>query len=168
MKNIFQGNKEFPFHISVGAILTNEVGLICTHYFKKEDLPVESEAKSDLILLMRETIEPGESIEEALLRGIEEEFGAKGQIVAYLGSIKSIFPWRGSKVQIEKTTIYFHIIMTSINPKLREKDGVESKSEIRWIEPEVLRDLFIEQGRKYDRTDLDESKVIENYLAYAR
>lgn len=165
-KNIFQASEEFPFHISVGAVLTNSDGLICTHFFKQADIPTEFEAKSDLYLLMRETIEPGETLEEAILRGIQEEFGARGKIKSYLGSFTSFFPLRVSKIQVQKTTLYFHVEMTDFSVTLREKDGIESKSELQWINPEVLRDLFIKQGRNYDRTDLDESKIIENYLSY--
>ena len=167
-KNIFQASKEFPFHISIGVVLTNKDGLICCHFYKKSDLPIESEGKSDLYLLVRETIQPNETLENAIARGLQEEFGAKGELKAYIGSIKSTFPLRISKVLVEKTTLYFHVEMTSFNPASRDNDEVESKSTIQWIEPEVLRDLFIEQGRKYDRSDLDESKIIENYIKYVR
>ena len=49
---------------------------------------------------------------------------------------------------------------------MRDKDEIESKSEILWIKPEELLGLFTEQGKKYERDDIDESKVIENYLKY--
>lgn len=165
-KNIFQSSKEFPFHISVGAILTNTSGLICTHFYKKSDLPWESEGKSDLYLLMRETMHPHETIETAIKRGLMEEFGAKGEIKSYIGSIKSTFPLHGGETMVEKTTLYFHVEMTDFNPVLRDKDEIESKSEILWIKPEELLGLFTEQGKKYERDDIDESKVIENYLKY--
>jgi hypothetical protein len=165
-KNIFQASKEFPFHISIGVVLTNKDGFICCHFYKKADLPIESEGKSDLYLLVRETIQTNETLENAIARGLQEEFGAKGEIKAYIGSIKSTFPLRISKVTVEKTTLYFHVEMTSFNPETRDNDEVESKSVIQWIEPKILQDLFIEQGRKYDRSDLDESKIIENYIQY--
>jgi len=166
MKNIFQASKEFPFHISVGAVLTNAEGLVCCHYYKESDLPIESEGKSNLYLLMRETILPGEALESAVARGLQEEFGAEGELKAYIGSIKSTFPLRVSKVSVEKTTLYFHVVMRSFNPTARDQDEIESKSTIQWIDPKTLRDSFIEQGRKYDRSDLDESEIIENYIQY--
>lgn len=165
-RNIFQASKEFPFHISVGVVLTDKEGLICCHYYKKADLPIESEGKSDLYLLMRETIQPGETLEYAVQRGLQEEFGARGELKAYLGSIKSTFPLRVSGVPVEKTTLYFHVEMEEVHADSRENDGVESKSVLCWVKPEELRNLFIEQGRKYERTDLDESGVIENYIQY--
>lgn len=163
-KNIFQASKEFPFHISVGVVLTNSDGLICTHFYKKADLPIESEGKSDLYLLMRETIQSGESLELAIGRGLLEEFGAKGTLKAYIGSIKSFFPLRVSKVAVEKTTLYFHVELINFDPENRDEDEVESKSIIQWFEPKELERLFVEQGHKYDRSDLDESQIIRNYM----
>ena len=147
--------------------MTDNSGRICCHYYKKSDLPIESEGKSDLYLLMRETLLPNETIENAVARGLQEEFGAKGDIKAYLGSITSFFPLRISKVSVQKTTLYFHVLMTSFNPEQRDNDEVESKSIIQWLEPRELRDLFVEQGKKYDRTDLNESAAIENYIRCA-
>ena len=165
-QNIFQASKEFPFHISVGVVLTNKDGLICCHFYKKADLPIESEGKNDLYLLVRETLQPGETLEDAVTRGLKEEFGSGGNLKSYIGSIKSAFPLRVSKISVEKTTLYFHVEITSFNPATRDDDEIESKSVIQWIEPRTLRDLFIEQGKKYDRSDLDESKIIENYIKY--
>ncbi len=166
--SITKATKEFPFHVSVGAVLTNDEGLICVHFYKKDDLPIETEKKSDLWLLMRESIESGEALETTVLRGLKEEFGAAGEVKAYLGSIKSHFPLRVSKVEVEKTTLYFHVKMTSLDPESRDKDEVESKSEIKWIAPETLENIFVEQGKKYGRSDLDESSIIRNYLKYVR
>lgn len=168
MKSIFQARKEFPFHVSVGAVLTNAQGQVCCHFYKKSDLPIESEGKSDLYLLMRETIESEETIEHALLRGIKEEFGATGEIRAYLGSLISFFPLRISKVSVQKTTLYFHITVKDFLPGERAQDEVESKSEILWLDPHNLVDIFRDQGKKYDRSDLDESEIIERYISYGK
>lgn len=167
-RNIFQASDEFPFHISVGAVLTNSEGLVCCHFYTKEGLPLESEGKSDLYLLMRETVFPEETLEIAVARGLREEFGARGKIRAYLGSIKSTFPLRISKIPVEKTTLYFHVEMTNFDPTMRDKDEIESRSKILWIEPKKLERLFVEQGRKYERSDLDESEIIRNYMKYVR
>jgi len=168
-KSIFQASKEIPFHISVGVVLTNDDGLICCHLFKKGTLPFESEGGvSDLYLLVRETIENNETIEKAVARGILEELGATGILKSYLGCIKSKFLLRVSRVEVEKTTLYFHVKLHNIDLSLRDPKEVESKSEIKWIKPEDLVDLFIEQSKKYERTDLDESVVIKNYIKYVK
>jgi hypothetical protein len=165
-RNIFQASKEFPFHISVGVVLTDEKGRICCHFHKKENVPFESEGKSDLYMLMRETPEPGEMIEVAVMRGIKEEFGAEGVLKHYLGSIVSHFPLRTSRVLVQKTTLYFHIEKTHIDTSTRDTNDMEAKSEVLWLEPEKLIEFFTEQSKKYGRTDLDESFAIKNYMQY--
>src|SRR5262245_37707257 len=62
MVNHFQRSKEYPFHISIGAILLNKDKKIGCHYFKKIAVP-EFGFFEDFYILMRETIEPGETIE---------------------------------------------------------------------------------------------------------
>jgi hypothetical protein len=167
-KDIFKGKKEYPFHLSVGAVLVNENGEICCHFYKKGDLDHESEGRSDLYLLMRETPNINERILDTLERGLMEEFGAEGEVVHFLGSVDSWFPGITTGVKLNKTTLYFLVRLINFDPALREIGAVESRSEILWLEPSKLAELFREQGRKYERTDLDESQVIENYLEYAR
>jgi len=103
----FQGNSLHPQHISVGAILVNEKGEVCCHHFFTKDLKGywADEKLDDFYILMRETIEPDESLEHALHRGLQEEFGATGELVDYVGAIKSTFMHK--EVEVEKTTLYF-------------------------------------------------------------
>ena len=72
----------------------------------------------------------------------------------------------GARRWLKKQPYIFHVEMTDFNPVLRDKDEIESKSEILWVKPEELIRLFNEQGKKYSRDDIDEPKVIENYLKY--
>jgi hypothetical protein len=104
MANYFQATKERPYHISIGAVLRNQEGKVAAHYFDNFSLPGFGDA-DDFYLLMRETIEPGETIEMALARGLMEEFGATARLQKYIGSIVARFPKEG--VIIEKTTLYF-------------------------------------------------------------
>jgi len=168
MKNIFSGKKEYPFHLSIGAVLVNERGQIACHFFKKQQLDFESEGRSDLYLLMRETPQDNESILDTINRGLLEEFGAKGEVVHFIGAINAWFPGVTTGIKIHKTTLYFLVHLSDIDPSKREPNAVESRSDILWFEPEELINLFKEQGSKYERTDLDESKIIEDYLQYVR
>lgn len=69
MKNYFQGTLDHPYHISIGAVVKNTEGKICCHYF--DSLTHKSVGTlTDFILLMRETIEPNETIEQCLMRGL--------------------------------------------------------------------------------------------------
>lgn len=108
---------------------------------------------------MRETMEIGEALEGAVLRGISEEFGAKGEIVDYIGSIKSQF--NRNTVPIEKTTLYFLVRLNDYDLSKRLKDDEENLSEIQWKSLEFLIPKMKEQGKRYRRTDLDESAILE-------
>ena len=155
--NYFQGTSESPFHISIGAVLTNDKGEIACHYFKEFSHKSMGSFK-DFYLLMRETIEPGETIENCLSRGLMEEFGAVGKIKSYMGSVVSHFPHKS--VEIEKTTLYFHCELISFDPERRKRDDPESGSEIVWISKKELIEKMHEQGQRSKRQDLDESKVL--------
>lgn len=163
MKNYFKGTGESPFHISIGAVLRNKEGDICCHYFKRFSHKSIG-TFDDFYLLMRETIEPNETIEVCLERGLMEEFGATGNINCFLGSIVSDIPIVGSNVVIEKTTLYFLSDFVSIDEKKRKKDDPESVSEIQWLKPMVLIDKMKEQGIRFKRRDVDESVIIERLL----
>jgi len=79
----FQGNKEHPQHISVGGIVVNDQKQICAHKFHEDQLAPYLEGENigaDVYLLMRETVDPNESLENAFHRGLMEEFGIKAKL----------------------------------------------------------------------------------------
>ncbi len=160
-QNYFQGTIQNPYHISTGAVVKNAEGNICCHYF--DSITVKSIGTlENFYLLMRETIEPNETIEQCLSRGLMEEFGITATLNRYVGSIVSKFLVSGTDVEIEKTTLYFLCDFVSIDESLRKKEDVESASEIRWMEPTDLIVKMKEQGKRLGRSDADESVVIEN------
>lgn len=161
-QNYFQGTLEHPYHISIGAVVKNEEGKICCHYF--DTLTIRGSVFEDFYLLMRETIEPNESIEICLHRGLMEEFGMKANLKTYIGSIVSKFEVRETGIFIEKTTLYFLCDFVSIDQSLRKTDDVEAKSEIQWVDPEVLIVHMREQRERLGREDIDESAIIETFL----
>jgi hypothetical protein len=156
MQNYFQATKESPYHISVGALVRNNEGDICAHYFPLFDHPGMPRME-DFYILMRETIEPNETIEDCLKRGLMEEFGVDAILQRYVGSIASHFTQEG--VRYEKTTLYFLCNLVSIDETKRTGD-IESKSELRWMKPEVLIEKMKEQGVRIGREDIDESAVL--------
>jgi hypothetical protein len=166
MRNLYQHQEDSPFHISVGAVLVNDEGKIRAHYRTTETtpekyLPTMGGLESNYIL-MRETVENGESLESAVLRGIHEEFGAEGTIEKYLGSIQ--INLRAKIRTFEKTTLYFQVTLTKQNE--RPMDDGESHSELVWETPEFLIEQMRKQGKEADREDLDESKILESYVKY--
>jgi hypothetical protein len=126
MKNYFQRSKEQPYHISVGAVLTNNNNEVCIQYLKDFYHPAVG-SLSDFYSLMRETIEPNETIEQALHRGLLEEFGAVAELKSFLGSIVAMTPQEDYIFQ--KNTLYFHLKLISIDPKKRSHEDKKINAE---------------------------------------
>jgi hypothetical protein len=157
MRNYFRATKNYPYHFSVGAVVLNEKDEVLCHHFK--DLLHGGMSIKDLYLLMRETPDPGETIKETIDRGLMEEFGAKAEIEKMLGSIVSSFPEKDLK--IEKTTLYFLCRLKSIDINNRDKDDPEAGSEILFLPRKDLIKKMNIQGKKYHRSDWNESQILE-------
>jgi len=157
MPNPFQRSKEFPYHISVGAVLVNEKGEVACHYF--EHFAHFGAEANDFYILMRETLEPEESLETCLARGLQEEFGAKAEMKHFLGSIVCQIP--EEDFIMNKTTLYFLCNLISIEASARKVGDPEGSSEIRWVKPNELIQKMKEQGVRIGRSDVDESSVLE-------
>jgi ADP-ribose pyrophosphatase YjhB (NUDIX family) len=150
--NWFQGTHLRPYHLSVGAVVVDVHGKVaCQHVARFGRY-------RDLYLLMRETVEMGERLEEALTRGLREEMGLGVEISAYLGSLVSHFP-RG-RANVEKTTLYFLCRFVGLDPRGRDESDPDSGNEIEWHRIEWLIHRSHAQGQRWSRTDFDESLVL--------
>lgn len=152
-----------PAHFSVGAVLFDkQTKAICCHHFLTipQRWGVNLAPLEELYLLARETPERGESMEDTIKRGLMEEFGAEGNILEYLGSIKSHF--NSSNKEIEKTTTYFLVEKTDFNPEQRDQSDPEKESSIEWQSIDFLiGKMKHQQEQLKSRTDLDESSILE-------
>ena len=112
---------------------------------------------------MRETIEEDETIMSAINRGLLEEFGAKGSVKNFIGSIKSEFPFKNKTGIVEKTTLYFHVELIEQDYAWRDKNDYEGNSNLVWLESAMLiKRMETQKSENY--TGLDESMIIKNYL----
>ncbi len=156
--NHFRATKENPFHISIGGLVYNEAGKILVHHFKNKKMGLST--FENLYLLLRETMEPNESIEQTLHRGLLEEFGATGETVRFLGSLQSRYPLDGTWV--EKTTLYFLVKYTGHDELKRQEGSSESESALEWIAPKELLVLLKKQATI--NVSLDESVIVKRFL----
>jgi len=146
-----------PTHLSVGAVLRNELGQILCHHFDKSP----GEGLSDIYVLMRETVENNESLEASVHRGLMEEFGATGTITKYLGPIIGNYPEADPTQMTEKTTLYFLVEVIDFDPARRHTGDAESASVLQWQTPEFLIEkMTAQRARVGDRGDLDESPIL--------
>src|SRR3989338_3873893 len=139
MTNLFKHKEGAPFHISVGAILVNNEGKILTHKRTTDTTPKEflhtMGGLPETYTIMRESLEDAETLEEAVHRGLKEEFGAEGEIRKYLGAI-FIPELRAKTRAFEKTTLYFEVALTRQGERLM--DDVESHTALEWNDPKFL------------------------------
>lgn len=155
----FQASKNQPYHLSIGAILFNQEGLIACHHFK------EILGHKDIYILMRESMEDNETPLMTLHRGLKEEFGATANPIVFLGCLSGYLP--DARLSFEKTTLYVACQLISWNPENRDAEDPEACSIIEWLEPNVLIILMEKQGIRFKhRIDADESEMIKRALPY--
>jgi hypothetical protein len=146
MSNYFAGTSEHPYHLSVGAVLLNDQGEVAVHRFRHfHDL-------DDYYMLMRETIEPNESIEQTLARGLMEEFGATATLKYFLGSSTGVF-LSSTGVTIHKTTLYFALHMLTFDEARRKPDDREKDAINEWHPIPFLIEKITDQAAKLNKSD---------------
>ena len=164
MEKLYQQREGNPFHISVGAVAVKE-GQILVHRRTKENVPERFAytlgGLSESYVLMHESVENGEALEDAVVRGLKEEFGASGTVRKYLGALSFMHTWSGKT--FEKTILYF---LADITEMSKRPDDMEAWTELAWLSPEALLEKFRYQNERSDRPELSEAKIIEDYLAY--
>lgn len=169
MSILHQNKPNQPFHVSVGAVVINDKGKIRVHKRVPGTTPPEwlftLGGLKESYTLMRETVENGEVLEEAVLRGVREEFGIEGEIRKYLGSIQAHLV-NGKGMHWEKTTLYYLVAMKEEHE--RHADDGESHTELVWADADFLMEKMGEQGKATKREDLDESKILRAYLEYGK
>ncbi len=158
-ESFFQASKNQPYHLSIGAVLFDQYGRIACHHFK------EIAGHKDIYILMRESMENNETPLTTLHRGLQEEFGATGEPVAFLGCLSGYLP--DPRLSFDKTTLYIVCQVIEWNPENRDLEDPEAGSTIEWLEPEVLIPLMQQQGIRFQhRVDADESEMIMRALPY--
>ncbi len=155
----FQASKKQPYHLTIGAVLFDREGRIACHHFR------EILGHKDIYILMRESMENNETPLMTLGRGLNEEFGATAQPVAFLGCLSGYLP--DSRLSFEKTTLYIACQLVNWNPENRDLEDPEASSIIEWLESDVLISIMRNQGIRFQhRVDADESEMIERALPY--
>jgi 8-oxo-dGTP pyrophosphatase MutT (NUDIX family) len=109
---------------------------------------------------MRESLEDGETLQEAVLRGCLEEYGATGVIEKYLGAKIDIIVTPTKDFQ--KCTLYHAVRLTSLGE--RTGTDAEKTTELEWYSPTDLLMLLDRQCAQTTRPELDEREVIRRFI----
>lgn len=105
---------------------------------------------------MHESLEANETLEDAAVRGLKEEYSMTGSLEHYVGSLVTHFDREGSRV--EKTVPYFLYRLVSILE--RDLTDPESVSEIKWMDIDELIAIIKTQGED------NEFKILEDVKKY--
>ncbi len=162
--SFYKYSKTKPFHISVGGLLFNDNYEICVHHFFKENIPNDlhflMDYQKEVFHLMRESLEGNEPLQDAVVRGMKEEFGADVAVDMYLGAKVDIITSPTEK-PFEKLTIYHSAKLVSLGERL--DFDAESKSKMEWYSADDLLKIFDEQCAKTKRPELDERIIVERF-----
>lgn len=163
MQSIYQAQERRPYHLSVGAVLLNDEQKIACHYFKELD------TLGDFYVLMRETLENDETLEQAVHRGLMEELGAKAEIIGFIGSWVAEIPhsYKGGWL-MEKTMPYFATRLIEQRDDWRDPNDPESISTILWLSADDLIAKMKEQSQRINRADIDESEMVRRTMELIR
>ncbi len=162
MSNYYISTKEHPYHLSVGAIVVNDRGEVLCHHFHSIDVP--GTTFKDLYLLIRESLDPNETLEAAVHRGLLEEAGVEAAVQMFIGSIVSQF--NREDIIAQKTTLYFLCKLIKFDIVRRDKSDPEAGSEITFLPIDSLIDKMKSQYDRYKRSDFDETYILEETKKY--
>lgn len=150
---------ENPYHLSVGAVVVDRKNKTIGCQYVKEYL-----GDTEIYLVMRESLEDGETPEEAVKRGLMEEMGIDAKIQRYIGSIVSSFMREEEKV--EKTTLYYLCELTNFDLSRRDENDEDASNDIVWLPIDELIAKSSDQFQRSGRDDFDESKILERAKKY--
>lgn len=154
--DLFNSTSSWPAHISVSAVLFNRRHEIALHHWAHVPWG------DNIYSLMHETLHNLEPLELAVARGLQEEWGAEGKVIAYLGTEVLGFHVADEHRDFRKAQPTFLVEFSSIQPGRREPYGHESKSSVVWKSiPDALAIMSDQSGRFPDRPDLDESVALQ-------
>jgi len=160
----YQYSSEEPYHVSVGAILFNDSFEICLHRFTTSEMPERLQflagGLDEYYHLVRETLEGNESLHDAVLRGVYEEFGADGVVEKYLGSKIDIV--ETPTTEFEKLTMYHSVKLTELGE--RPKIDEENETIMEWHSPQSALEIYKTQASKTTRPELDETVIIKRFI----
>jgi len=155
-----------PYHISVGAVVFNDQYEICLHHFFKDKVPERlhflSDGLDEIWHLVRESLEGDESLQAAVLRGVQEEFGITGRVEKYLGAKIDVITGPQKIHPFEKLTVYHAV--RAIEYGERPDIDEESRTVMEWHSPAQAREIYRQQASLTTRPELDETIIIDRFI----
>lgn len=142
-------------HISVGIVVLNDKNQVACHFYGETSI---RNYPKNFHTLPHESLENGESLEDAAIRGAKEELSMNVVPRRFVGSL-TISWTKQNGDHIEKTVPYLVCDLISID-SVRDLTCPESVSEIKWLEIDELIHIMQTQGSG------DESKILIDVKKY--
>ncbi len=164
-RSFYYHSEEAQYHLSVGMVLFNASGKVCMHFYDRTSTPADKVhhlgGLEAIYSLIRESVENGETLHQAVARGLLEETGCTGRPRVFLGSLRDNLSTPGG--DFEKTTLYHAVELVACGE--RPTDDSMAFTELRWVDPYELIPVMIAQ-RNSKRPDLDESEILKRFIEW--
>jgi len=149
VKELFRYNKDWPYHVSAGAVVFSADSSKLAVLYRGAD-NIESEGWH----LPKGTIENNESIERAAIREVREESGLDIEIAGYLGAINRQFKSKTDGELVVKTIHYF------IARLIRDTNALDNEHDrLDWLTPaEAIKKTSLQPKK--------EDEIIKRALLY--
>ncbi len=162
-QSLFLHSDRQPFHLSVGVLVYRADGRMLVHYHA--EAAVRGQRYRDLYVLVRESVEDAETLEEAVHRGVREETGASVVVHAFLGDLHERWTIAdGADHDWQKTTVYFLVELTEWDPGRRDPNDPEAGSNLLWLEPRELELKLDDTARRYPQMETGEGEIVRRAL----
>lgn len=161
--NYYQAKPNKPFHLSVAAIIiddNNEV--LCQHYNQLNSW-------NNIYWLMHSTVNPYETLEQALSRGLAEENGISAKVITFIGVKDYKSNWFGEinqETEVTKSIAYFIVKYLGEDKSLINIENPGSKSNLEKLSISEAKQKMKSQALKYNNLELDESGMLERAEKY--
>ncbi|GIW58776.1 MAG: hypothetical protein KatS3mg086_061 [Candidatus Dojkabacteria bacterium] len=153
--NIHTQNPNYPFHISVGAVVLNSKKQVALQYFK------HNAGHDNVYYLMRESLQDNNTIEQTLANGLMKEMGITAQIRHFVGSrVTNFLDSDGN--EITKTTIYYLCDLVSIDESQKDPENPEGVSEVKFFDIDEAIKITQEQLKRTNYLDICEFDILQN------
>ena len=149
MRELFTHNKDWPYHVSAGAVVFSADSSKLAVLYRGAD-KLEPEGWH----LPKGTIENGESIERAAIREVLEEAGLDIEIIGYLGAISREYDSPTDGELVIKTIHYF------IARLIRDTNTIDNEHDrVDWLTPaEAIKKTSLQPKK--------EDEIIKRALLY--
>ncbi|GAB4158044.1 MAG: hypothetical protein Fur003_1800 [Candidatus Dojkabacteria bacterium] len=145
----YQATPERPYHLSVGGVVYD--------FEKDRYLVMEREIPEGITLTYfpTETVEPKESLEASILRGLSEESGLHAEIITHIGAMIAKDVWFSEidqPTEVSKTIIFFLLKPIKQDDTLRKADDEEKDAKVVYYNYEELLKIF---NKQYETTGMN-------------